>query len=379
MNIIKKIRKWTKKLPWAKKDIYINQFDLEAEEEKFEKFCKQTSHTSPEDRINYSQWEDQTKQRISNKFTTREDMYNFKRHCEIKTNSIKSDVAMENSIIFAVLAAIITMILTISVSDPFWASLGEKLDKQPPSDIFVIIAIVPLIAVGIYILLIYRLLKKVNSGKTVEQIFYSYLISIIESCEKEIETTSNTLVPNNEDVLATVQATESTGTCVTTGQSRGERIMIKQKEKMSKNLKVMNLVQEIEEYKKYFDGKSDMYTCYSEWKRHIEQNLTSIQTKKECKDYERYIINKERTKKFCRTEVAGVISALIGACITLYVTNISENTDTILVFFVLLLSLGMGFMISKVIEGAHYQILEETYFYEDLLEIIKNYEERLKK
>lgn len=378
MNIIKKFRKWTKKLPWAKKDIYINQFDLDAEEEKFEKFCKQTSHTSSADQINYSQWEDQTKQSISNNFTTREDMYNFKRHCEIKANSIKSDVAMGNSIIFAVLSAILTMILTISVSDPFWASLGEKLNEQSPSDIFVIIAILPMIAVGIYILLIYGLLKGVNSEKTVEQMFYSYLISIIESCETEMETTSNTPVSNGKNVLATAQATESTGTCVTTGQSRGARIMIKQKEKMSKNLKVMNLVQEMEEYKKYFDGKSDMYTCYSEWEQHIERNLMFIQTKKECKDYEKYIINKERTKKFLRTEVAVVISALIGACITLCVTNISENTDTILVFLVLLLSLGAGFMISKVIEGTHYKILEETYFYEDLLEIIKNYGERLK-
>lgn len=186
MNIIKKFRKLAKKLPFAKKDTYVKQFDLEAEEVRFEKFCKQTSRTKPNNLTNYSQWEGQIKQRINNTFKTEGDLYNFKRHCEIKAASLTSDSSIS--------ANLLLIIATVAITFFF----GEMVSEISAGRVYFLAG---MLTMSFIVVLATTLLKNDSS----EILFYNHLIRIIETCEKEAETASKAPKLKNQNVLETVQ------------------------------------------------------------------------------------------------------------------------------------------------------------------------------
>lgn len=125
---------------------------------------------------------------------------------------------------------------------------------------------------------------------------------------------------------------------------------------------VINIKEEKKEYGRLCRGVSKEFRVYSDWKEHIKQCLLAFRTEKDLNNFKRYCINIDRGEKRLLEMIINYICMLIPIYFLFYNEKykmISFFSIVVGVFCVILL---YNHMIT--------QITRESYFYQDLLEII---------
>lgn len=140
-----------------------------------------------------------------------------------------------------------------------------------------------------------------------------------------------------------------------------------------KNLKqrfdhIINFSEEEKIYKEYYRNKSKKYKFYSDWKSHIIEILSQIQTQKEYDDFKHHCYNKERSTK----EVPQIFMAIIAIFLPIYFSLFVQERETIIgqiVFIVVLMILIIDVLCIFLRDTT------ASYFYQDLAKIVEENEE----
>ena len=161
---------------------FYTTLNLAYEEKCFKAFCCEKSKKY----TYYSEWEKHIKERINSTLTTKEQLYDFMRYCEIKRDTIKSDSSMNKDI----------NIVFFSVAFTFIFSTLLPLPDLDPTTLLqhIIVTVLPLLAL-LPIALIALFMMYKNSSDRIEACFYDNLVAITASCENE-RNVDNTKIGN---------------------------------------------------------------------------------------------------------------------------------------------------------------------------------------
>ena len=129
---------------------------------------------------------------------------------------------------------------------------------------------------------------------------------------------------------------------------------------------IINLNDELSEYKKLCRGKSKKYTRYTEWKDHIVELLSKINNERDLIDFKHYYINIQRPSIGQGNLFVQLILVLMP--IYLNVIPVPHKEVLIVVYFIVL----------TIVTVIAYNDLEmPNRFYDDILEIIGEIEKNL--
>ena len=166
-----------------------------------------------------------------------------------------------------------------------------------------------------------------------------------------------------------------------------ERKDKKMKASSDKNAnEIMDIDNELKDYKKYYRGRSEKYHCYTEWEEHIKEILQPLKSEKDFENYRRYINNKYRKENvFKSLNIPILASVFLGAfttyCLNIILTiltqNMSHNGHSL--FFsaaVGIVSFALGFA-TFVVMSYFFRNNMKIHFYEDILEIVDKHQKTL--
>lgn len=128
---------------------------------------------------------------------------------------------------------------------------------------------------------------------------------------------------------------------------------------------IINIEIELKEYRKLCRGKSEKYLYYSDWKTHIQELFSNFQSNDKIENFKHFLLNRHR--------ISSTFSADYIPIIILYFTIIFSKmqNEYSIVICILLLAFTVFFIMS-----GHYKYYEEFCFYCDLIEILKEIEEK---
>lgn len=126
---------------------------------------------------------------------------------------------------------------------------------------------------------------------------------------------------------------------------------------------ILDLHNEMIEYKKLCRGKSKKYKYYSDWKNYIISRIDKFATKKDVENFKHYCINAARVGK----RILDLFINYMVLFVTIYIDRFVVNLD-LYVWLTILLS---SFII--VIVGSD-SYNKENCFYNDIIDIINEYE-----
>lgn len=133
---------------------------------------------------------------------------------------------------------------------------------------------------------------------------------------------------------------------------------------------ILDFETEEKEYKLYIKGKSKRYYGYSDWKKHILKRLKSIKSIEYYNDFKYYCIDRNRTSKEAPQSFLTIIALFLPIYFQLFIGD--RDTAWGEIAFVCLLIILIGYIA--------YIFARDTrvhYFYEDLVQIIDEYEEEI--
>lgn len=131
---------------------------------------------------------------------------------------------------------------------------------------------------------------------------------------------------------------------------------------------IVDLKFELKEYRKLCKGTSKKFTYYLEWKKHISDKLSKLDSLDKVENFKHYLINHSRINKSMYIQLVPIMIF----CFTIIFGKIFQDAD--------LISLFMGIMLILffiLFENDYYD--KERCFYCDVLEILEEVYEKEKK
>lgn len=126
---------------------------------------------------------------------------------------------------------------------------------------------------------------------------------------------------------------------------------------------IIDLHNEMKEYKKLCRGKSKKYKYYSDWKEYIISCIDKFSNSKDIENFKHYCINAVRVGK----KIPDLYINFIILFVTIYIDRCVVNLNLYVWLTILLFSFIM------VILGSD-SYNKENCFYNDIIEIINDYE-----
>ncbi len=126
---------------------------------------------------------------------------------------------------------------------------------------------------------------------------------------------------------------------------------------------IINLQNELKEYRKLCVGKSDKFKYYLDWKKHIIEKFSKLDSPDKIINFKHYLISENRINK----NANAYLVAILICCITLYFNKLDIKYD----WFSLIISIIL--IIFEIMWQSEHQN-KEYCFYCDLIEIIEEIE-----
>ena len=129
---------------------------------------------------------------------------------------------------------------------------------------------------------------------------------------------------------------------------------------------IMDLEEEQKEYSLLCQGKSEKYRYYSDWRQHIEECLGKFQNVLNLSDFKHYCRNFERSSLQVSTSFLSYILFIVPIVLDEFIVEIP---------FLLLVAYLL--FITKHILKKNNEVVIESYFFSDLIEVIEAVEAKL--
>lgn len=126
---------------------------------------------------------------------------------------------------------------------------------------------------------------------------------------------------------------------------------------------IMDLKKEQKEYSLLCQGKSKAFIHYSDWSQHIENCLRKFQNKQDLRNFKHYCRNFERSSLQTSTLFISYVLFMIPIIIDEFWFDIP-----------FLLMMPYLLWIIKVVISKNTEVIRESYFYTDVIEVIENLE-----
>ncbi len=123
---------------------------------------------------------------------------------------------------------------------------------------------------------------------------------------------------------------------------------------------IINLSEELKEYRKLCRGKSKKFTYYLEWKEYILKQLSKLDTVQKKENLKHFLISNNRVNK----NMKSYFTTLMIFCITIFIDKINENYNFLALVVIILMVLFQIMYQSDKND-------KEYCFYCDLIEILE--------
>lgn len=128
---------------------------------------------------------------------------------------------------------------------------------------------------------------------------------------------------------------------------------------------IIDLDKEVKEYKKLCRCKSEKFTYYTEWEKHIRELLSKFKSERDLYNFKRYCINYERTAKL----IPSFYINFMVLYITIFIDKFIKELNILVWLFIFLLS-----VLLTLCQNLAYS--KEAYFYKDVIEIIEDFQQQ---